>query len=372
MKSSSGKYFIGLDHLRALAAFMVFSWHFIHEKIPFEYVPSFYPVSLINEGHTGVSLFMTLSGYLFAKLLEGKRIRYLPFLWNRFLRLAPLLCVVCVLYGVTIYNSGQSLTRYYKTLIEGIIFPTLPNGGWSITVEFHFYLMLPLLLFLARKSKYSLGMIVCCTVLLRLALSLTVGRIQVYSYFTIIGHIDQFLLGMLAFQLRSWIKGRHILVLSGLTAFILFYWYFDAAGGFYHNPAYPSNNLVWVYLPTLEGLAYGLLIAWYDNSFSHSQNILSRFIAMIGVYSYSIYLLHFFTYRFLSFILGRYLMPVTNFYIAFVYSIIGFLIMVPIAHLSYRYIESPFLKLRTNYLVDETTVPASDENTEPLKEMSEA
>jgi len=30
---------------------------------------------------------MTLSGYLFAKLLDGKRIKYGSFLWNRFLRL---------------------------------------------------------------------------------------------------------------------------------------------------------------------------------------------------------------------------------------------------------------------------------------------
>ena len=372
MKSSTGKYYIGLDHLRALAAFMVFAWHFIHVKIPYEYAPSFFPASLINEGHTGVSLFMALSGYLFAKLLDGKRIRYVPFLWNRFLRLAPLLGFVCILSGLTVYSFGTSLTLYFKTLLEGIIFPTLPNGGWSITIEFHFYLMLPLLLFLARKSKYALAIIVCCAILFRFALSMTVGSIQFYSYWTIIGRIDQFLLGMLAFQLRSWIKGRHVLVLGCLSAFSLFYWSFDAAGGFYNNPVYPSNKLVWVYLPTLEGLAYGLLIAWYDNSFSHSRNFLSRFIALIGTYSYSIYLLHFFCYKILNFVMDRYIMPVTNYYIAFAYSVVGFLLMVPIAHLSFRYIESPFLKLRTNYLVDETPASVVQENAESRNELSEA
>jgi len=29
-------------------------------------------MALLDEGHTGVALFMTLSGYLFAKLLDGK------------------------------------------------------------------------------------------------------------------------------------------------------------------------------------------------------------------------------------------------------------------------------------------------------------
>ena len=30
MQSSTGQYFVGLDHLRALAAFLVFTWHFYH------------------------------------------------------------------------------------------------------------------------------------------------------------------------------------------------------------------------------------------------------------------------------------------------------------------------------------------------------
>src|SRR5271169_6463136 len=102
MRSSSGTHFIALDHVRALAAFMVFAWHFTHGlggyPIPFDYVPALFPFSLLDEGHTGVALFMTLSGYLFAKLLDGKSINYLAFLWNRVLRLFPLLLVVILIF----------------------------------------------------------------------------------------------------------------------------------------------------------------------------------------------------------------------------------------------------------------------------------
>ncbi len=94
MKSSSGKYFIGLDHVRAVAAFIVFTWHFIHVNNGQLAPPPTFPLSLLTEGHTGVALFMVLSGYLFAKLLDGKNIVYTSFFWNRFLRLAPLLLIV--------------------------------------------------------------------------------------------------------------------------------------------------------------------------------------------------------------------------------------------------------------------------------------
>ncbi len=89
MKSSSGKYFLGLDHIRAVAAFLVFTWHFIHVNNGHEAAPPIFPLSILTEGHTGVALFMALSGYLFAKLLDGKNIIYTSFIWNRFLRLAP-------------------------------------------------------------------------------------------------------------------------------------------------------------------------------------------------------------------------------------------------------------------------------------------
>ncbi|WP_417390601.1 acyltransferase family protein [Gimesia sp.] len=363
MKSSTGQYYIGLDHIRALAAFMVFSWHFIHLEIPHTYTPAFVPFSLFNEGHTGVSLFMTLSGYLFAKLLDGKRISYIRFLWNRFLRLIPLLFFVVTIIGIHQYSIGVSPDLYCLQILKGVVLPILPNGGWSITVEFHFYLLLPLLLYLSRKSKYALALIVCCAILLRLLIYQEIGQIQLLAYWTIIGRIDQFLLGMIGYQIRIYIKGRHFLVLTGFALFSLYYWYFDRAGGYLHNPTYPSRYSFWVYFTTVEGLAYGLIISWYDNSFTHSRNRFSQFIARIGTYSYSIYLLHQCFYEIHLIVFSRYIMPVTNIYIAFCYSLLGFLLMVPIGYLSFRLIESPFLKLRTRYLIDEPPEPAAGAET---------
>lgn len=357
MKSSSGKYYVGLDHIRAIAAFMVFSWHFMHGgngyPVPFGYAPSFFALTLLNEGHTGVALFMTLSGYLFAKLLDGKKINYVSFIWSRFLRLAPLLVLVILVDGYKQYLVGNNLSGYPKWILAGAIKPSLPNGGWSITVEFHFYLLLPLLLFFSRKSKYSLLFVVCFAILARSVLHQELGQIQKLAFWTIVGRIDQFLFGIMAYQFRKYIAGRHCLVVTGLTLFAIFYWYFNMQGGFYKSPSYPSPNAIWIFMPALEGLSYALMIAWYDSSFVHSNNRISRFVALIGTCSYSIYLLHIFFVFELAGTINEYLIDISNFYVALIFSTIGFLLMVPIGYASYRFIESPFLRLRTRYIVPE-------------------
>jgi len=354
MRSSSGEYYVGLDHIRAIAIFMVFSWHFTHAvPLPLGHAPAVFVFSLFNQGHTGVALFMALSGYLFAKLLDGKRIRYLAFIWNRFLRLAPLLGLVILIIGYAKYRAGGDLFTYAKIILAGAVKPSLPNGGWSITAEFHFYLLLPFLLWVSRKSNFSLIAIVCAVVLARFVLHQKLGQIQELAFWTIVGRADQFLFGIIAYQFRNYITGRHFLVLSILTAFSLFYWYFDTQGGFYNNPSYPSSSIVWVFMPTIEGLAYALGIAWYDNSFLHSNNRASKFIAQIGAYSYSIYLLHFFVVFGLARIINEKLIHLSNFYVALLFSALCLLLMIPIGYVSFRFIESPFLRLRTRYIVTE-------------------
>src|SRR4051812_43358745 len=121
MRSSTGEHYIALDHVRALAAFLVFALHFTHAAdgypVPFQYVPAIMPFAVVDEGQTGVSLFMTLSGYLFAKLLAGKSIRYRTFLWNRVLRLVPLLLVVLAIDGIVEWLAGKDLRPFFDLVM---------------------------------------------------------------------------------------------------------------------------------------------------------------------------------------------------------------------------------------------------------------
>lgn len=355
MRSSSGAHFIALDHVRALAAFIVFAWHFTHASdgypVPFDYVPALFPFSVLDEGHTGVALFMTLSGYLFAKLLEGKSIDYRAFIWNRALRLLPLLVVVILIVGIIRYTNGQSLYSYAYTIAKGAVFPSLPNGGWSITVEFHYYIILPLFLWMLAKSKLWPLSIIVAAIALRLFLYHREGEIQSLAYWTIIGRIDQFALGMLVYHFRSYIAHRHAIALLTILAFMVVYWYFDLQGGFYQNPSYPSPSPLWIILPTIEGIAYATGIAWYDNSFSHSTSGISKFIGRIGEYSYSIYLLHFFVVFHAARFVNERIMDISNFYLACCWALVFFVLMILPGYFSFRFIEAPFLQLRKRYVL---------------------
>lgn len=359
MKSSSGQYFRSLDHVRAIAAFLVFAWHFNHARGG-EYDP---PLgigwSFLTEGHTGVAIFMTLSGYLFAKLLDGKTVRLASFLWNRLLRLGPLLAVVILLVAVENLVRGTLGLDYLGRILRGLIQPTLPNGGWSITVEAHFYILLPLLMGLAARDPRALLWALGGAIALRVLLYFWLGQVQDLAYWTIVGRIDQFLCGILAFHMRHLIAGRPGLALAVTAGFALLWWWFDRGGGFYGREDYPSATPWWIVLPAFEGAAYGWLIAWYDAWYERRQatrpdrpySRFSDFVALAGTWSYSIYLLH----PFVVFRLGRaidaYLIPLADRpYLTLLLSIPAFLLMMPIAGLSYRLIELPPMRLRRRYL----------------------
>lgn len=352
MKSTSGAHFIALDHIRAIAALMVFSWHFIHGRngfpIPFTAAP-FWGFALFDEGHVGVSLFMTLSGYLFAKLLNGKSIIYRWFIWNRILRLMPLLLLVLIINAsLEAMHSGDIRSAYWylRSMISGLIYPVWPNGGWSITVELHFYLLLPALIFAVRRSSISLWILLTLSLALRGVYYAWYGTVQDLAYHTIFGRFDQFLLGISAYYARNLFVDRHVFVVSIAAAFISFYWLFDVMGGYRQLFGSP----IWIALPTLEGLAFAAIIAWYDGSFAHQTGAVSNLFARMGEYSYSIYLLHFFFVFAAAEWIHVHAFDLSNFYIAVLVSVVAFLGMAPICYLSMRYVELPFLKLRRPYI----------------------
>jgi peptidoglycan/LPS O-acetylase OafA/YrhL len=358
MRSSSGKYYAGLDHLRALAVLMVFCWHFIHSRdiVPLEgSAPWFAPLSLLTQGYTGVSLFMVLSGYLFARLTDGQRLLYGPFLLNRGLRILPLLSIVVLAACLKSIFFTHELD-VPNALLWGWLGPTLPQGAWSITVEMHFYLLLPLILWLAAKSRMALLLIVAAAIAMRVAIHGLTDHVEYFSYYTLVGRIDQFLLGCLAYHWRSSIQGRHGWWLLAATLFCGWMSYVDHQGSLFARQH--DMSPWWTVATTIEGVFYGLTVAWYDTSFTHGRGQVSRFVAMVGRYSYSIYLLHaFVVFRLAEFIHHK-VLSLDNVPIALLAAAICLVLFLPVAALSHKLIEQPFLSRRVRYAVPKSAPAA--------------
>jgi len=355
MRSSTGVYFRNLDHVRAVAIFLVFTWHFIHydgRYIPFGYVPTFFfPLALLSEGNTGVALFMVLSGYLFAKITRDRDIFYGHFLLNRALRLMPLLLAVIGLYWLL--SRGTSESPYRLTdAVEGFVLPTWPNGGWSIAVEIHFYALFPALRLLVRKHWIYLAATVPCMIVVRYILwrELGAATLQDLAYATIVGRIDQFVLGMLGSEYAASAvpqRTRAIIAAAAFIAFALFWQYFTIAGGLMGA----SGSGLWVVIPTIEGITYALVIAWYDGARPGLPAVVDRYLALVGDLSFSIYLLHPFVIGWMADHLARVGAPSTHFGVAVLLSWVALMAMLPIAGGSYFLYEKRFLDLKVSYMV---------------------
>ncbi len=97
LKSSNIRYMECLDQLRAVAVLMVFFAHALHNFTrgmdpglgPWLFFTN--PVlAVIAEGHSGVALFMVLSGFLFAYGAHQKEVDFSTFMRNRVLRIFPM------------------------------------------------------------------------------------------------------------------------------------------------------------------------------------------------------------------------------------------------------------------------------------------
>ena len=89
MRSEQTAYLERLDHLRLLAAALVVCFHAFHRQVG-DLKPDNPLLSLIDEGHTGIGLFMVISGFIFTVISHGSAIDYAGFLRNRLVRIYPL------------------------------------------------------------------------------------------------------------------------------------------------------------------------------------------------------------------------------------------------------------------------------------------
>ncbi len=351
MKASSGTYRPALDQLRGIAAYLVFCWHFIHtdQIVPFNADQlTFWPLSIVNMGYVGVSLFMVLSGYLFAALTWQRDVIWSRFAANRALRLLPLLTVAVLGAYAKARWQGIDL-ELGRTLLLGLVFPVLPQSAWSVTVECHFYLLLPVLLWIGRRSEWAWVGLVAAAVAARLLMFADGVVGGEFAYYTVISRIDQFLLGMFAWCHRDALKGRHVWAGGATLLFMGFMRYLDQPPS--PSDPYRGQDVMWATISTIEGVYFALIVSWWDtNRPDVSPSAMGRLLIRMGQCSYSMYLLHFFWVYMSARWLHQHVWPMSSPEVGAAMATLVYLLSLPITMLSYRLIEAPFLQIRRPYV----------------------
>lgn len=148
----------GLDLLRSVAVVLVVLCHYSMERR--------FPLPFNIFGWVGVDLFFVLSGYLiggqlFNLHLKHSSIPFKTFYLRRFLRTFPNYCVVLALF--VIIPGLSPLTSLKERLVPLWEYVTFTQNlflhmpffhlSWSLCVEEHFYLVLPLLISLCVKLR---------------------------------------------------------------------------------------------------------------------------------------------------------------------------------------------------------------------------
>jgi peptidoglycan/LPS O-acetylase OafA/YrhL len=291
-----------LDVLRGVAILLVLCHHCV---IPTAQAGVLAPVveTMRRFGWTGVDLFFVLSGFLIGGLLfdelhQRGRLDARRFLLRRMLKIWPpyyaLIAYVFLFASFIRRKDGSPATVAYK-LLPNLVH--VQNYGvslrvhtWSLAVEEHFYLLLPLVLLLLgtreRLQRFPLvaGLAIVACAAWRI-LSVAAGWTPDVYYETHF-RLDGLLFGvLLAYVVRhhpavtTWAtRHRFWLGLAGalLLAPMLF---FDK-----------EHPLVQTIGFTLCYLGYGCILMAVTSGGDAWDHAIARAVGFVGLYSYSIYL----------------------------------------------------------------------------------
>jgi len=374
MKSTNIGYIPALDHLRGFAALLVLffhSSHFISHKLiygtpydPANWARAGNPFSaLVIEGHTAVSLFFLLSGFVFTVGSLQKKLNFLGFYRNRLLRTYPLFLFFLIL-GIAFNVENFSTVALLQSVFFMANSDTAINGGaftfvfWSIAVEWHFYLLFPLLLVSVQKWGWKvLPWLILALLVVRTGAYYAGADMRELSYWTIVGRLDQFLLGMLAgiYYRDYFVAGKRLdyIAIAGAGLVLMLLFGFNQLGGG------GVNNHLWIFWPTLEAIAWATFLIGYLSIARHFHRLLGKVLVALGTISYSIYMGH---YLVLDFFLSKdweslWLLeePISTAVLNTIIFILPLVLL--LAATTYFFVERPFLLRRGNYMWAAEPVP---------------
>jgi peptidoglycan/LPS O-acetylase OafA/YrhL len=308
-----------LTGLRAIAASMVFIHHFTMRIKSDEWW-----VRLGHECYTGVAVFFVLSGFLiqyrYQNQFEHTLKPFLPYLIGRIARVWPLYVILTTItFVVQFIYYGYDLSDISTEVFHWLLSITFIKGfapddfifsgiaqGWSLTVEYAFYLLAPLFILFFKpfwkKILAAIGFVLSgglCYGTYAYTQSLPIATYwQHAGIYTIFGRLFEFLVGM---QLAIWFTSRqnhtkpdgtlpYLTTASGL-ALILFLWFLSVIRGEAQVAIETLHGLLLhnIVLPLIiASVLAGLLV-----EASFFKSLLARQeLQWLGKASYAFYLIH--------------------------------------------------------------------------------
>jgi peptidoglycan/LPS O-acetylase OafA/YrhL len=363
--SVNRSYIPEIDQIRGYAALLVLFYHGLNlfsQQMLFGvlYAPT-YKLQTINpvlafvyEGHTGVGLFIVLSGFILTMGCVGREIDYGKFLLSRILRLYPLY-VFFLAFAASANRDAFTFMGIVQTVLQFSNFPGSPGSNltsmfWAVSVEFQCYLVFPfLIMFSNAKGNMFLIGVMLLALIFRALMVLDGANARDLSYWTVAGRIDQFVLGIVVARiyvlhdLRSALKPWWVLVSTSLIVIAVFVYH--RLGGWIVT----SN---WkIFWPLIEATLWAFFIVTYLAAGRLIPAMFTKVATRVGEISYSIYLIHFIVLMLI--VKYQWFIRVSGnaYYDALITALLlAAPITISLASLTYVLIEAPFLALRKPYV----------------------
>lgn len=289
-----------LDAIRGLAALAVLMVHIDAEVNGFV-TESFSRQALLGAGVSGLFAFFALSGYLLylpfvrRDFGGGPAVSLRSYARNRTVRIFPLYFVVLALLFVINGGTPRLALRFFtftQNFSEDLVAKAVDGPMWSLVVELHFYLLLPLIAAgvaaVARGSRrralYLLGGVAAATMILRHAQESPPEVLQ----YSLPGTFHYFVVGMalalirtgdedhLVERLPALARRADVWVLATIPLYLIFF-----ISDYRLAPLAVLATFLLVGHAALP-LRRGGIDRFFD----------LRFLVWVGVISYSVYLWH--------------------------------------------------------------------------------
>jgi peptidoglycan/LPS O-acetylase OafA/YrhL len=345
---------VALDGLRFIAAAIVLVGHCFNVfaiPAPLERSIRSSPLVIFIYGYGAVHLFFVLSGFCLAGSADRARklVDLTQFYIRRIMRIHPPYMYALALAWLAsfFYETSQgsgALSSYIvkraevhlslRELLPYFLYPSPAQHqlgpAWTLIIEMNFSFLLPLMLWITRRSHWS--------VLIGLSALALLQRHWPYS------HLDYalfFALGIAIFQererLASWAArlpnlAGYAIVLAGLAVFISPAWF-----RFMYNPGFEFSRSGWI-----ASAAGGAILICCAIFLPPVNRLLSsRPLAYGGRISYSFYLLHFP----IMILCARTLSAPVSWLDGLSYVVAVFILTFVAAAASFRFVERPSIRL---------------------------